>query len=92
MPVIHPYAPGAKGTSHGNDYYIADPERACVKSAIWQVAILKKLLENGAERAREIIANYKPEFKSKEEFLAYQDSKNSSGDRIIYRESGAEII
>ncbi len=92
MPVIHPYAGGAVGTGHGKDYYIADAERACVKSAIWQVAILKKLLENGAKRAREIIANYKPEFKSKEEFLAYQDSKNTSGDRIIYRESGAEII
>jgi hypothetical protein len=50
MPVIHPYAPGAKGTSHGNDYYIDDPERACVKSAIWQVAILKKLLENGVSK------------------------------------------
>ncbi|MBQ7333738.1 MAG: amidohydrolase [Clostridia bacterium] len=92
MPVIHPYAGGAVGTSHGKDYYIRDPERACVKSAVWQVALLKMLLENGAVRAKEIIANFKPEFNSKEEFLAYQDSKWTSGDRIVYREAGAEII
>lgn len=92
MPVIHPYAGGAIGTGHGNDYYINDPEKATVKSAVWQLALIKLLLENGAERAKKIIEAYEPEFKSKEEFLAYQDSKNSSGDRIIYRESGAEII
>ena len=53
---------------------------------------IKKLLENGGARAKEIIANFQPEFKSKEEFLAYQDSKNTCGDRIIYREHCAEII
>ena len=92
MPVLHPYAAGAIGTGHGKDYYINDPEKACVKSAVWQLAILKLLLENGAERAKDIIASYVPEFKSKEEFLAFQDAKNTSGDRIIYRENGAEII
>ena len=50
------------------------------------------LLENGALRAKEIIESYSPEFKSKEEFLRYQDSKWTSGDRITYREDGAEII
>ncbi|MBE6959082.1 MAG: amidohydrolase, partial [Ruminococcaceae bacterium] len=29
MPVVHPYAPGAVGKGHGNDYYIEDPELAC---------------------------------------------------------------
>ena len=92
MPVIHPYAGGAVGTSHGKDYYINEPEKATVKSAVWQVALLKMLLENGALRAKEIIESYSPEFKSKEEFLQYQDSKWTSGDRITYREDGAEII
>ena len=92
MPVIHPYAAGAKGTSHGKDYEVCDAEKATVKSAIWQLAMLKLLLENDAVRAKEIIDTYEPEFKSKEEFLAYQDSINTSGERIIYRDSGAEII
>ena len=92
MPVIHPYAGGAYGTGHGKDYEIRDPERACIKSAIWQLTIIKLLLEKGAERANKIIKNFVPEFKSKEEFLAYQDSKNTSGERIIYHDNGAEII
>ena len=83
MPVIHPYARGAQGTSHGADYYIADPEAACVKCAMWQLAMVKLLLENGAERAKKIVEDFKPEF-TKEEFLAYQDATNTTGNRIDY--------
>ena len=92
MPVIHPYAGGARGTSHGSDYEVFDPEAACVSNAKWQLAMLTILLGNGAERAKRIIEEFKPQFASKEELLAYQDSLNASGDRIVYREDGiAEI-
>lgn len=84
MPVVHPYAPGAKGRSHGNDYEIEDPELACVTCAKWQLAMLNILLGNGAERAKKIVAEYKPLFASKEEYLAYLDSLNAVGDRIVY--------
>jgi amidohydrolase len=88
MPVIHPYAGGSMGTSHGNDYRIADPERACVNSAKWQLAMLSLLLGNGAERAKSIVAEYVPMFASNEAFLAYQDALADSGDRIVYHEDG----
>lgn len=91
MPVIHPYARGAKGTGHGSDYVIDDPEAACIKSAKWQLAMLQLLLCDGAKRAEQIIADFKPRFASKEDFLSYQDSLCSSGDRIIYGEESAEI-
>ena len=91
MPVIHPYAAGAQGTSHGNDYYIVDPVSACVKNAKWQVIMLKLLLENGAERAKKIIANFKPQFASAKDFLDFQDSLNDEGDRITYSDGKAEI-
>ena len=90
MPVIHPHCGGAKGKGHGNDYQIADPETACVKSAEWQLAMLTLLLQNGAERAKDIVASFKPMF-TKEGFLAYLDAMNRSGDRIVYKENGAEI-
>ncbi|MBR2322886.1 MAG: amidohydrolase [Clostridia bacterium] len=92
MPVVHPYAGGRIGASHGADSYISEPERACVKSAKWQVTMLKLLLENGAERAKTILKNFTPLFKSKEEFLAFQDSLNSSGDRIKYLDNGTAEI
>lgn len=93
MPVVHPYAAGCRGAGHGNDYEICDPVAACVENAKWQTAMLLLLLGDGAARAKQIVADFKPLFASKEEFLAYQDSLNSSGDRILYREDGrAEVI
>ena len=84
MPVIHPYAPGSSGTIHGIDYKIADPDLACVASAKLQLNMLYLLLKDGAERANRIITDFKPRFNSKEEYLAYIDGFNASGDRITY--------
>ncbi|MBO7177144.1 MAG: amidohydrolase [Clostridia bacterium] len=92
MPVVHPHCGGASGKGHGNDYQISNPEAACMDSAKWQMAMLLLLLEKGAERAKQILADFKPKFASKEEFLAYQDSLNDSGDRITYREDGVAEI
>ena len=92
MPVVHPYAGGAIGKGHGNDYYINDEESSYITSAKWQLVMLKTLLENGGERAKEIKKNFKPVFSSKEEFLAYQDSLNDSGDRITYNQDGTATI
>jgi len=84
MPVVHPYAAGQTGYSHGADYQIADPEKACVQSAKWQLAMVELLLGNGAERAKKIVSEYKPMFASKEEYFAYLESINRKGDRITY--------
>ena len=92
MPVIHPYAGGADGTSHGNDYYIVDPEAACVASAKLQLAMLSLLLSNGAERAKKIAEEYEAPFASAKDYLDYIDSLASSGDRIEYGENEAKII
>lgn len=92
MPVVHPYVPGAKGNSHGNDYYIENPEIACVDSAKWQLGMLKLLLENDGARAYKIIEEHKPLFNSKEEYLAYCDSLSCSGNRINYVDGKAEIL
>ena len=91
MPVVHPYAGGAVGNSHGCDYYIADPEAACINSAKWQVAMLTLLLEDGAEEAKKILAEFKPVFASAKEFLDYQDAIAQSGERIVYSENAASV-
>ena len=92
MPVIHPHCGGASGLAHGNNYQIADVEKACVDSAKWQVATLRLLLENDAIRAKKIIAEYSPLFASKDEYLAFMDNLNCSGDRIAYQENGTATI
>ena len=91
MPMIHPYAAGAVGTSHGKDYYVSNPDLACVASAKWQVAMLTLLLQDNAERALEVVKNYQAPFASKEAYLAYLDSLCSEGERITYEEEQAII-
>lgn len=86
MPVVHPYAGGAEGRSHGNNYEIVDPVACCVGSAKLQMGMLLLLLENDAQRAKKVIAEYKPLFASKEAYLEYMDSLNKEGDRIVYNE------
>ena len=92
MPTVHPYCGGADGKSHGSDYQIASPEIACVESAKWQLTMLTLLLENGAQLAKKIISEHKPLFPSAKAFLEYQDSINTSGDRITYNADGTAII
>lgn len=91
MPVVHPYIGGIMGKGHGNDYMIADKEHACIDNVKWQMTMIKLLLGDGAKRAKEIVANFVPTFKSKKEFLAFQDSINDQGDRIVYENGIAKI-
>ena len=91
MPAIHAYSGGIEGNSHSMNYFITDPERAVIKSTKMQLLFLTKLLENNAEKAKEIIKNFKPTFNSKEEYLNFVDKINKSGDRIIYGEDKIEI-
>lgn len=91
MPVVHPYAGGAEGNSHGNNYKIKDPIAACVSSAKMQLGMLLILLSDGAKRAKKIIDEYEPLFASKEEYLSFMDGLNLSGDRIEYTDGVAKI-
>ena len=86
MPVVHPYSGGTQGRSHGNNYEVVDPVAACVGSAKLQMGMLLLLLENDAQRAKKVIAEYKPVFETKEAYLQYMDSLNKAGDRIVYNE------
>lgn len=91
MPAIHPYCGGSTGTSHGMDCYISDPEKACVDSAKWQLEMLEMLLSDNGSEAKRIIADFKPTFGSKDEFLNYIDSVQLHGDRILYEGDGAKV-
>lgn len=91
MPALHPTIPGAQGISHGADYQIVNPDYACVSSAKWQVAMLVLLLENGGERAKEIVRNFKPQFASRQAYLQYVDSLTKEGNCIVYTDDNAEV-
>jgi len=84
MPAIHPNVSGAAGNAHGNDYYIIDGETACVKSAEAQLVLLSVLLKDNAKRAKDIIANYKPEFASMQDYFDFVDKLNIDDEVVTY--------
>ena len=91
MPVVHPYSSGQSGFAHGDDFQVADFEKACIKPAKMQLAMIKILLGDSAKRAKKIIEEFDAPFKSKEEYFAYIDSINCDGDRIEYKDGEATV-
>lgn len=85
MPVVHPYAGGATGKSHGSDYKIEDPVAACVDNAKFQLRLLNLLLSEKAVMAKKIINEYNPTFKSKEEYLSFANSLSYDEETVEYK-------
>ena len=71
---------------------IVDPDAACVSSAKSQLIALKLLLENDAVKAKEIVADYEPAMKSKEEYFAAVDSLDMDKHTVTYQEDGTVIL
>lgn len=84
MPAIQPNVSGAMGNGHGNNFYIIDGETACVKSAEAQLVLLSVLLKNDAKKAKDIIANYKPEFASMQDYFDFVDKLNIDEEVVTY--------
>ena len=91
MPSMHPHAAGAAGTSHGDDYRIVDPIKACVMSAQAQVLMVVELLKNEAARAKHVIETFKPVYPSKAAYFEAVDQLMADKGLVTYTESGAEI-
>ena len=69
------------------DKEIAEIEKEIRKNYI----TAKHILVEDESLAKEIIANFEPQFKSKEEYFEYIDSISSEGDRISYADKKAEV-
>jgi len=92
MPAVHPHGTGAIGKGHGMDYYIADPDKACVVPAKCLFIMAERLLENGAALAKKVIAEGKPQFASKEEYLKAIGRLDMTKDAVIRKEDGTVVL
>ena len=92
MPAIHPNVSGASGTSHGKDYYVTDPESACIFSAKFQLVYLHELLKDGAAEAKRVVANAKPPYKSKAEYFEAINNFMRDQEAVIYNEDGTVTL
>ena len=70
IPSIHLNACGAGGAVLTDEFCVADIDRACVNSAKAQVLLVQSLLENGAEKGREVMADFAPHAVPMAEYLA----------------------
>ena len=92
IPSVHPYVGGVAGTGHGNDYYVSDPDTACVDLAKVEVIMLELLLKDGAKRALTIKENFVPSFATMEEYFACIDAMDMDKDAVIYNEDGTVTL
>lgn len=92
MPAVHPYGAGAIGTGHGMDYYIDDPERACVAPAKCLLIMADRLLSNDAALAKKVLAESKPRFASKEDYLKAIESLNMTKNAVVKKEDGTVVL
>ncbi len=92
MPAVHPYGAGAIGTGHGMDYYIADPERACIAPAKCLLLMADRLLSDNAALAKKVLAESKPRFASKEEYIKALEDLNMTKEAVVRKEDGTVVL
>ena len=92
IPSIHAYSHCALGMAHGSDFKIADSEVGGIETSKFIVALVIKLLENNAQKAKYVIDNFKPIFKTKKDYFDFQDSLQKDEDLIIYNDDGTATI
>ena len=91
-PTAYLHVTGATGHGHGNDYRVDDAESLCVNAAKILTVFVQLLLENGAERAKKIIADFKPLYKNKEEYCAAMDAMTLDCTAVTYNEDGTATV
>lgn len=92
MPAIHPYAAGAAGTGHGDDYRIEDRERACVNAAKAQLLMLDALLRDQAAVALQVVRSAKPQYPSIRAYLDAIDALTKDQEAVTYQADGTICI
>ena len=73
MPVVFPFASGASGTGHGDNYIISNYEIGVVEPAKAMAMTVIDLLADGAEAANTLLSKNKP-LMTKQEYLDFRSS------------------
>lgn len=93
MPAFHMYVAGAGGSgAHSQDYYIKDPKMLCRNAVLINYLLADKLLRDGGKVAKEVIKDYKSDFKSIKEYLSYLDKITNSFTAVSYDADGEPIV
>lgn len=92
MPAVQLQAAGCSGVTHGIDFSVTDPIKACVNPAKIMACMTYELLKDNARLARSIKENYEPVFKSKEEYFKAIDKIQCDKRFVEYMDDGSIVI
>lgn len=85
MPVLHPWAAGATGATHGADFQFTDYDTALVDPVRALALTVVDLLVEGAAQARSVLEAFQPRF-TKESYLSFVRALDQ---QVIYEPDGA---
>ena len=92
LPAIHLNACGGSCGVHSDNFYIADLDRACLNSAKAQLLTVQRLLENDAQKGKEIIADFATRGTPMAEYLAQRGAIAQIRKTKLTEEDGALSI
>lgn len=92
MPVIQPLCMGAAGMQHGEDYRIADKEKALINPAKALLCMIYELLKDDCRRAYDVKESYTPLYKSKKEYFEAIDRISIVKDLVVYNQDGSVTL
>ncbi len=92
IPSVHCYGSGSVGAGHTAAYRIEDFDSALGDSAKTQLIWLRKLLENDAERARDVVANAQVMYPDKADYFKFLDSIFCDKEGVERKEGGTIVI
>ncbi len=92
MPGMQFSSAGAIGMFHGIDFQVVDADRLCVNSVKAQLFVADALLSNGGAAAKEICANYKPQYPSIKAYFEAVNDLILDKDAVKYDEKGNATV
>ena len=92
MPVVQPSTTGVEGVGHSRDFRIASAYHCCQLPAECLALMARLLLRNQAARAREVLAQAKPVFATKEAYFQALDSLSTRGHVVEYTEQNDIVL
>ena len=91
LPVVHTTVNGGMGTGHGVDYFIKNPDIACIDSTRCIAALACALLGNDAANMKKIKANFNPAFEDYAAFFEFIDKIYIDKEVVLYEDDCIKI-
>ena len=92
MPVVQAISTGCCGGAHSETFRVGDAKKVCVDTAECTLIAIRKLLENNGSRGKQIIENFHPLYKTKEDYFRESKEFIFDIDAVTYNSDGTVTL